>query len=199
MTSLSCQLTRGDVQRSWMQTSIIPGLSPCWVTNTWNPQERPHQQIQEASDQLLTVIRKTRSGQLQATLALAPRRHHTLFVWFTKNTPEQLPPQTNCQQHQPSYIRHCKKYLVTVLAKLFGCTPHHIQNSKDFMDKISGISMQHDETVVSYDVTSLFTCLETARKQLSHDPILKDRTQFNPDQVSTLSEKCKLHRTLEHN
>ncbi|RXN35800.1 hypothetical protein ROHU_003514 [Labeo rohita] len=45
-----------------------------------------------------------------------------------------------------------------------------------------------DETMVSYDVISLFTCVptvlavETVRSRLSHDPMLRQRTQLNPDQ-----------------
>ncbi|XP_053335750.1 uncharacterized protein LOC128508432 [Clarias gariepinus] len=88
------------------------------------------------------------------------------------------------------------KYLATVLAPLVGNTPYHVNNSMDFVDKIRGLSLQGDETMVSYDVTSLFTCVpivlvvETVRSRLSHDPMLRERTQLNPDQVSTLLELC---------
>ncbi|XP_050957575.1 uncharacterized protein LOC127158535, partial [Labeo rohita] len=88
------------------------------------------------------------------------------------------------------------KYLATVLAPLVGNTPHHVNNSMDFVDKIRGLSLQGDETMVSYDVISLFTCVptvlavETVRSRLSHDPMLRERTQLNPDQVSTLLELC---------
>lgn len=46
------------------------------------------------------------------------------------------------------------------------------------------------ETMVSYNVTYLFTCIPVAlavnTEQLSHDHTLRDRTQLNPDPVGAL-------------
>lgn len=86
--------------------------------------------------------------------------------------------------------------MATALAPLIGNTPHHIQNSKDFVDKNNGLSVQRDEYMVLSDVTALFTCIakalavQTVLERLSHDHTLRDTKQLNPDQVSTLLELC---------
>merc|ERR1712035_146532 len=74
------------------------------------------------------------------------------------------------------------KHLATILALLVGNTPHHIKNSQDFTTKIREIKLDPDETMVSYDVTSLFTCIPTTeavatvRKRLLQDNTLSNRT-----------------------
>merc|ERR1712035_82575 len=50
--------------------------------------------------------------------------------------------------------------------------------------------------MVSFDVTSLFTCIptqdavETVRQRLLHDITLQDRSSLNPDQICHLLELC---------
>ncbi|KAM7378702.1 hypothetical protein PAMP_004307 [Pampus punctatissimus] len=56
--------------------------------------------------------------------------------------------------------------------------------------------MEPDETMVSYDVTSLFTCiptmeaLETVRERLSQDNSLQDRTKLRPEHICQLLDLC---------
>ncbi|XP_049914604.1 uncharacterized protein LOC126398968 [Epinephelus moara] len=84
------------------------------------------------------------------------------------------------------------KHLANILAPLVGNTPHHIQNSIDFVNKVRGLKMDPDDTMVSYDVTSLFTCIptmeavETVWQRLIHDNTLHDRTKLSPDQLLDL-------------
>ena len=51
------------------------------------------------------------------------------------------------------------KHLAFILALLVGNTLHHKQNSTDFVKKIQHLKMSPSETIVSFDVTSLFTCM----------------------------------------
>ncbi|XP_044151431.1 uncharacterized protein LOC122939429 [Bufo gargarizans] len=85
------------------------------------------------------------------------------------------------------------KYLARILVEN---TQHHIQNSQDFTTKIQNLVLGTEETMVSYDVTSLFTCIptteaiETVRKQLLLDNTLGCRTELSPDQVCALLDLC---------
>ena len=40
-------------------------------------------------------------------------------------------------------------------------SPHHIQNSQDIAKKVFHLKLQPEETMVSYDVISLFKCIPT--------------------------------------
>ncbi|XP_023255234.1 uncharacterized protein LOC111649770 [Seriola lalandi dorsalis] len=88
------------------------------------------------------------------------------------------------------------KLVANILAPLVGNTPHHVRNSLDFVNKIKGLKMAQDETMVSYDVTSLFTCIptmeavETVRNHLKQDHTLHDRTNLKPDQICWLLDLC---------
>ncbi|XP_040922260.1 uncharacterized protein LOC121200823, partial [Toxotes jaculatrix] len=73
---------------------------------------------------------------------------------------------------------------------------HKVHNSLDFVNKIKGLKMAQEETMVSYDVTSLFTCIptkeavETVRNHLKQDNTLHDRTNLTPDQICQLLDLC---------
>ena len=88
------------------------------------------------------------------------------------------------------------KHVASILAPLVGHTAHHVHNSTDFVDKIREVIMARDETMVSYDVTSLFTCVptaeatETVRRRLLEDTTLGDRTNLTPDQICQLLDLC---------
>ncbi len=86
------------------------------------------------------------------------------------------------------------KYLAMVLKPLVGKTERHIQNSKDFVDKIKGLTLESDETMVSYDVTSLFTCVPTAqvielvKERFRQDHTFGERTPLSPEEIGSLLE-----------
>ena len=40
---------------------------------------------------------------------------------------------------------------------MVGKSPHHIQSTKDFVDRVSKVTLLPGECLYSYDVTSLFT------------------------------------------
>ncbi len=59
------------------------------------------------------------------------------------------------------------KYTAHIIGPLAGKTQHHIKNSQDFVKKIKNIVLSPDETVVSYDVCSLFTCIPVLNKYVT--------------------------------
>lgn len=57
------------------------------------------------------------------------------------------------------------------MATCVGNTPCHIKNSTDFTNEVQKLTLDLHETIVSFDVVSLFICIhatEAVRKQLQH-------------------------------
>ena len=88
------------------------------------------------------------------------------------------------------------KHLTSIIGPLAGTTVHHVKNSGDFVKKIEHLKVNTDETIVSYDVTALFTCippddaLAVVKEKLEQDLTLKNRTPLSPSQVAALLEVC---------
>ena len=74
------------------------------------------------------------------------------------------------------------KVLAKILKPLVGKSPHHIQSTKDFVDRVSKVTLQPGGYLCSYDVTALFTsvlvdpALEIIKELLEQDTTLQDRT-----------------------
>ncbi|XP_072050180.1 leucine-rich repeat serine/threonine-protein kinase 1-like [Amphiura filiformis] len=81
-----------------------------------------------------------------------------------------------------------------IIGPLVGKSQHHIVNSKDFVDKIKDIQLEEGETITSYDVSALFTCVppdeavDVVKEFLINDNTLSERTKLNPDQVCSLKD-----------
>lgn len=79
---------------------------------------------------------------------------------------------------------------------MVGNTPHHIRNSQNSAEKVSNLKLQSVETMVSYDVTSLFTCIpttkatETIHQSLLLDINLLERTALTPTHICTMLDLC---------
>ena len=84
--------------------------------------------------------------------------------------------------------------MAKTLAPLVGKTEHFVKNSKEFVDKLKGESVEKDEELRSYDVTALLTCISVdkalvlIREHLEKDSMLKDRTPLEPSDVVNLLE-----------
>ena len=49
------------------------------------------------------------------------------------------------------------RWVADILAPMVGKTPHHLQNSADLVNKLSHIRVVEDESIISFDVSALFT------------------------------------------
>ena len=94
----------------------------------------------------------------------------------------------------PSY--KLSRYITSLISPLAGKTDSHVRNSKNFVEMMSGLSVEEDEILVSFDVSSLFTnvpiheAVRVIHDRLRNDETLCDRTTLSPDQVSELLEVC---------
>ena len=62
-----------------------------------------------------------------------------------------------------SVAYNISKHWASILAPLVGNGEHHIKNSKDSANKVREITLDSDETMVSDDITSHFTCIPTVK------------------------------------
>ena len=88
------------------------------------------------------------------------------------------------------------RHVAKILAPLVGKSPRHIKNSADLVDKISQLTLDDDECLVSFDVSALFTsipvdeALRIIQALLENDETLSDRTDMSPAQVTSLLTLC---------
>ena len=72
----------------------------------------------------------------------------------------------------------------------------HLKNSQDLVSKLRSVTLAQDESLVSYDVTSLFTkvpvdeSVNIIRDRLKQDACLHERTTLNADQIADLLNLC---------
>lgn len=69
---------------------------------------------------------------------------------------QDVPPDLLCVD---SITYNLTKDLKGILAPLVGYSEHHIKNMKYFVEKIKHLQLDSDETMGTFEVTSLFTCI----------------------------------------
>ena len=88
------------------------------------------------------------------------------------------------------------KELARILKPLVGLSNHHIQNTMDFVEEIKEVKLKKEESMVSYDVTALFTSvpippvLKIIEDKLNEDKDLPQRTSMNTRHIIRLLEFC---------
>ena len=94
----------------------------------------------------------------------------------------------------PSY--KLSKCIASIISPLAGKTSSHVLNSTHFAETMRDVSVGSDESLVSFDVTSLFTnvpieeAVGVIRDKLREDENLVERTPLSPDRVAELLSLC---------
>ncbi|XP_041472626.1 uncharacterized protein LOC121421891 [Lytechinus variegatus] len=92
------------------------------------------------------------------------------------------------------------KFVARILSPLVGNTIHHIQNTDNFVEELKTVKLDENETIVSFDVSALFTsipvvdAITVVRQCLIDNDSWKDRTKLNIDQIVEAVSTC-LHTT----
>ena len=88
------------------------------------------------------------------------------------------------------------KHVAWLLRPLVGKTDHHIKNSLDLVQKLSLFKLEEDESLISFDVKSLFTnvpveeSVDIMKNRLEKDSTLSNRTNLSAAQVACLLHLC---------
>ena len=94
----------------------------------------------------------------------------------------------------PTY--ELSKFLAGLLTPLVGLTSSHVRNSRAFVEFMRSQTVPKEDTLVSFDVVSLFTCVPTdlsiqvARRKLECDASLPERTSFSVNDITDLLSLC---------
>lgn len=86
------------------------------------------------------------------------------------------------------------KYLANTMGPLVGQTPQNVNNSVDFANKISDVFVPPGQTLVSYDVSSLFTsipvpdALQCAKAKLESESSWREKTTLSLEHIIKLLE-----------
>ena len=84
------------------------------------------------------------------------------------------------------------KALAEILAPIVGTTQHHVKNSRQLAEDLTGVMIEDNDIFNSHDVVALFTntpidkTLEIIKTKLEKDNTLKNRTKLNTEDIMEL-------------
>ena len=94
----------------------------------------------------------------------------------------------------PTY--NLAKFLTRIVSPLAGKSPSFVKDSGDFVEKARKLKLEEGSTLVSFDVTSLFTrvpiaeALEVIGRRLEEQEAVERRTTLSVESVKRLLHLC---------
>ena len=91
------------------------------------------------------------------------------------------------------------KDLSPIIKPLVGQSPHHLKNTKHFIQQLQGKKLQPGEIITSYDIKALFTSvpvqpsIQIVKHRLQQDTTLPQRTSMSISHIISLLEFCLTH------
>ena len=135
-------------------------------------------------------INKTGYDRLRATYSATPQ----LYGLPKIHKPEVPLRPIVSSIDSPTY--NLAKFLTRIVSPLAGKTPTFVKDSGDFVEKAKKLKLEKDSTLVSFDVTSLFTkvpiaeALEVIGRRLEEQEAADRRTTLSVESVKRLLHLC---------
>ena len=85
-----------------------------------------------------------------------------------------------------SILKEMDKHLTKIIKTYIGNNKYYIKNTQHFVNEIKDITIEDNETLISYDVKALYPSVPTDEtldliyKKLINDKKLKDKTKMKP-------------------
>ncbi|XP_076045760.1 uncharacterized protein LOC143028003 [Oratosquilla oratoria] len=93
-------------------------------------------------------------------------------------------------RNSPTY--HLASYLAKLLRPLVTDSPHMLQNSADFIERIKGLNLRSGDVLVSFDVQSMFTSIPRDLAKSALKSAMEDNRGFLDNQKLSVSELMRL-------
>ena len=123
------------------------------------------------------------------------RRLYPTGAGSSKNPQRRNPPETHSSTRGTVSYATVKE-LASILKPFVRGSTHHVQNTNNFVQHLTGITLLQDECIISFDVKASFTpvpitsAINTIRNQLTKDQGLHHRTSMTVQHIICLLLFC---------